>query len=331
VSQLPPHIAVRRREQRARRRRRRRLTSLGICLAVLAAGTLVLTTQGVGGLAGHGGSRASTASGHRTLVAGVPQAGLGSSPKIPGGRGGLAAVIAAGNAEINRLAALNLPVYCGGPHGNEVAFTFDDGPGVLTHLAVRKLRQAKERATFFVVGRSIHNFPGYLGRELKVAAIGDHTYTHPDLIGLPPTQVRFQLERTAQKIRAESGKRVNLWRPPYEAADAAVRRVAQQLGMLEILWSVDSRDWFGASWDQIVKIVETGLRPGAIVLFHENHGQTIRALTTLLPYLRRHHLRSVSLPQLFASDPPSVTQLRRGSGGCGEPNYLRSGIGVARG
>ena len=58
---------------------------------------------------------------------------------------------------------------------------------------------------------------------------------------------------------------------------------------------------------------------------HENRGQTIRALTTLLPYLHSHHLRSVSLPELFASDPPSVAQLRRGPAGCGLGRRVRTG------
>jgi hypothetical protein len=38
----------------------------------------------------------------------------------------------------------------------------------------------------------------------------------------------------------------------------------------------------------------------------------IRALTTLLAVLHRRHLRSVSIPELLASDPPSLAQLRRG-------------------
>jgi peptidoglycan/xylan/chitin deacetylase (PgdA/CDA1 family) len=235
--------------------------------------------------------------------------------------------MAAGNVEIRRLVAFGLPVYCGGPRGNEVAFTFDDGPGVYTYLALRKLRQAHERVTFFVVGKSMNSWPGYLPRELKLAAIGDHTYQHLDLVTLPPAQVNFQLERAAQMIRAQSGERVVLWRPPYGASNPAVERIARRLGLLEILWSTDSRDSLGANWAGIIGNVEAGLRPGAIILFHENRGQTIRALTTLLPYLHRHHLRSVSLPELFASDPPTVAQLRRGLDGCGPHGSLVRGAG----
>jgi peptidoglycan-N-acetylglucosamine deacetylase len=224
---------------------------------------------------------------------------------------------AIGNARIERLARLGLPIYCAGKRGNEVAFTFDDGPGPYTLLAIKKLREAGERATFFVVGRNIPLYPGYLRRELHVAAIGDHTYTHPALIALLPNEVNWELRRTARSIEVNSGQHVDLWRPPYELHDAITDRIAERLGLLEILWNVDSADSLGANWAQIIKNVEAKLRPGAIVLMHENHGQTIRALTTLLPLLHRRHLRSVSLSQLFATDPPSVAQVRKGARACG--------------
>ena len=82
------------------------------------------------------------------------------------------------------------------------------------------------------------------------------------------------------------------------------------------MWSMDSRDSLGANWAGIIENVESDLRPGAIILMHENRGQTIRALTTLLPVLHHRHLQSVSLPELFATDPPSPAQIRRGPAGC---------------
>lgn len=222
-----------------------------------------------------------------------------------------------GNSTIARLAALGLPVYCGGPRGHELALTFDDGPGVYTHYALKKLARAHEGSTFFDVGRSIDGYRGYLGKELGVASIGDHTYTHPNLTHLGAAQVTNQIASTKIKIERASGQPVNLFRPPYGARNTVVDGTLKRLGMLDILWSVDSADSLGADYAQIIKNVEAGLRPGAIVELHENRGQTIRALTTLLPELRRRHLRSVSLPELFATDPPSVAQVRRGGRGCG--------------
>jgi peptidoglycan/xylan/chitin deacetylase (PgdA/CDA1 family) len=231
-------------------------------------------------------------------------------------RSRLAALDAIGDTNIRRLARLGLPIYCAGPRGREVAFTFDDGPGPYTYLALKKLREAGDRATFFVVGRSMDFFPGHLPSELRLAAIGDHTYTHPVLPSLSSAGITSEIQRTEQKIEAQIGERVYLFRPPYGARDGTVDQIARQLGVLEILWTVDSGDSLGANWAGIIRNVEAGLRPGAIVLMHENRGQTIRALTTLLPELHRRHLRSVSLPELFASDPPSVAQVRRGSAGC---------------
>ena len=250
---------------------------------------------------------------------------MGHQPR--GSAGALGARELIGNRTVRRLAKLGLPIYCGGHHGDEVAFTFDDGPGPYTSLALKKLRETGERATFFVVGRSVDRFPGYLPRELKEAAIGDHTYTHPELTALAPNVVYSEIARTAQRIRAESGEHVDLFRPPYELHNATVDRVAKQLGLLEILWNVDSADSLGADYAQITRNVEAGLRPGSIVLMHENRGQTIRALTALLPELHRRHLRSVSIPELLASDPPSVAQVRAGPAGCGLGGAARAGSG----
>jgi peptidoglycan/xylan/chitin deacetylase (PgdA/CDA1 family) len=296
-----------RREEARRRRRRRGLIEAAAAIAVgvaAAAGVAIAASGGSGGPKPH-------------PAAGLTQASQPQPPAKPVSSSRFAAIDAAGRAEIARLAHYGLPVYCGGPHGNEVAFTFDDGPGVYTHFAVKKLTQAGERATFFVVGKSMDAWPGWLLKELKLAAIGDHTYHHPLLTALSADEVRSELALTKQKIESDSGQPVDLFRPPYGGRNATVDGIAKSLGLLEIMWTQDSRDSLDADWLGIIHNVEAALRPGAIILMHENHGQTIRALTTLLPELRRRHLRSVSLPELFATDPPTVAQLRRGPDGCG--------------
>ncbi|MHB8694471.1 MAG: polysaccharide deacetylase family protein [Solirubrobacteraceae bacterium] len=216
-----------------------------------------------------------------------------------------------------RLLRVDRPIYCAGNRGHAIALTFDDGPGPYTQLVLRKLAKYHQHATFFDVGRSMNYFPGYLRRELRLAAIGDHTYSHPPLTALPAAQISYQLRATKRQIEAQSGQHVNLFRPPYELYNNTVERIAHRLRMLTILWNVDSQDSLGAGYAQIVANVEAGLHPGAIILMHENHGQTIRALTTILPQLRRRHLHSVSIPQLLATDPPSNAQLRHGGLGCG--------------
>ena len=309
-----PRLTARRAARQAQLRRRR-LTAAGmLILIVVAAAAAIAAASGGSGTASHTSSKL----------------GAGATPppqRAPSHSNPLTSEDAKGVRNIRRLARLGLPVYCAGPRGNAVAFTFDDGPGPYTHYAVKKLRQSGERATFFVVGRSMNNFPGWLPRELPLAAIGDHTYTHPLLTYLSPDAVMSEISRTKAKIEHDSGQPVTLFRPPYGARNATVDHVAQSLGLLDIIWTVDSADSLGANWAGIIQNVERGLHPGAIILMHENRGQTIRALTTLLPELHRRHLRSVSLPELFATDPPSVAQLRRGPTGCGVGGRVPSGGG----
>ena len=103
----------------------------------------------------------------------------------------------------------------------------------------------------------------------------------------------------------------------YEARNGVVDATARRLRLLEILWTVDNGDSEGANHARIARNVRHGLGNGAIVLMHENRGQTIRALKfEILPALGRRHLRLVTVPQLLARDPPTKAQLQRGLDGC---------------
>jgi peptidoglycan/xylan/chitin deacetylase (PgdA/CDA1 family) len=84
-----------------------------------------------------------------------------------------------------------------------------------------------------------------------------------------------------------------------------------------VLWNVDPRDWATSDWRAIGDRVLAGLHPGAIVILHETRPQTLIALERIvLPALARRHLTAVSVPELLALDPPSLTQLREGYAGC---------------
>jgi peptidoglycan/xylan/chitin deacetylase (PgdA/CDA1 family) len=283
-----------------------------IAAVVVAAGVVLVLTLPVSGVA----RRPRSASASASALIRAAEAVVDSLP-APHVTPQLVAIEARGNARIRQLARLGRPIFCAGHRGHALALTFDDGPGVYTYLALRKLAAAHERATFFVVGKSINAFPRYLGKELAVGALADHTYTHPDLAVLGRAQVRSELASDRRLIAHRSGQRVDLFRPPYGATDPTVLVTARRMGLLTILWTQDSGDSLGANYAAITRNVERAMRPGAIILMHENRGQTIRALTALLPALHRRHLYSVSLPELFATDPPSVAQVKRGHAACG--------------
>jgi len=272
-------------------------------IVLLAAALIALLLSG-----GSGGQQ-------RARAAGVRGAAETTGARTPAR--GLVATAYANSPEMRRLIAFGRPIYCAGRHGNEVALTYDDGPGPYTRLMLKKLREHDVHATFFVVGRNIDLVPGATRAERAIGAVGDHTFTHPVLTALAPSEAEREIVSTQVALERASGGPVVLFRPPYGAHDATVDGIARAHGLLEILWTVDSADSLGANYAQIARNVIAGLRPGAIILMHENHGQTIRAMPTIFAALARRHIRTVSVPQLLTEDPPGLAQVRHGWSGCG--------------
>jgi len=258
---------------------------------------------------------------------------LGSGPKVdgqaaggkasPGGAADWRKPLSTPQQEadaVARLASIGKPVYCGGGRvGRYVALTFDDGPGAYTHFAIRKLKKWKARVTFFVVGDRLREpaWKRWAQRETELAAIADHSWTHPYLPGLDLAGVRTEIADTKSLAEQVTGTKVQVFRPPYGARNASIDAIAAQQGLAQIIWDVDSADSAGANYAGIARNVIAGLKPGGIILMHENRGQTIRALPTILPQLKKKHLTAVTVPELLALDPPSQAQLDAGANGCG--------------
>ena len=300
-----------RRAARARALRRRRLRRVTLAALVVALALAALL-----------GSLASRRSAGRTAIrATAPSVAAPRRPAVAR-QSRMKAQLAA----VRRLAAYGLPLFCGGRAKPMVALTFDDGPGPYTRLAIAKLRKHHLRATFFLVGKQIRAYPGLAPLENPVGAAGDHTMTHPFLPALPHAEMVQEIAGAKALIEQVTARPVVLFRPPYEGRTLAIEGEVRALGMLEVLWNVDSGDSLGANYAGIERNVLAGLHPGSIILMHENHGQTIRALLTIFAALARDHLRAVTIPELVEQDPPSLAQLRAGGRGCGV--WLQAGNGA---
>jgi peptidoglycan/xylan/chitin deacetylase (PgdA/CDA1 family) len=252
------------------RRRRRHAVTLAALIGVLGLAVMlaiVVSRRPVG----------------RTAVrAAPPSAAVALGPAAARGRRSEAQLGA-----VERLAAYGLPLFCGGRSKRMVALTFDDGPSPYTRLAIAKLRKHHLRVTFFLVGKQIRAFPGLARLEKPVGVVGDHTMTHPFLPALPRAEMVQEIAGAKALIEHVTAQPVVLFRPPYEGRTPAIDREVRALGMLEVLWNVDSGDSLGANYAGIERNVLAGLHPGSIILMHENHGQTIRALLTIFAALAR--------------------------------------------
>ena len=215
-----------------------------------------------------------------------------------------------------------LLAYRHGPARRDVAIGFDDGPWRDTPAFVRMLERAHAPATFFLIGRQIApSDRAMLVRELADGdALGDHTFTHPNLTAA--RDVRSQLQRTITAIRALTGYTPCVFRPPYGAYDASVVRTAGSLGLATVLWNADPSDWSRPGTRAIVRRVLAQVRPGSIVISHDGGGpraQTLAAYPAIIASLRRLGYAIVTIPELLGFPPVYVPCARS----C-------DGIGVAR-
>lgn len=279
--------------------------------AVVSALIVALLLQPFSAAAGRRSGAPDTGSNRRMEVV-----TRGEQPAAEGGRDDAPAPVAGiPGRTFARLLGSGAPVYCGAGVEPLVALTFDDGPGVLTQQTLDLLRERGMTATFFLAGKLLGEgrFEGLPTRAARLGALGDHTWDHVLTVGMSSAELEEQIARTRRAIAAESGERVVLFRPPLGRHDDRVDAYVRSLGMLTVLWSVDSGDSQGARADRIVRAVRASLSPGDIVLLHENRGTTQNALPRILDLVESRGYTTVTVPELLAQDPPTNAQLRTGT------------------
>jgi peptidoglycan/xylan/chitin deacetylase (PgdA/CDA1 family) len=254
-----------------------------------------------------------------TAVA-APNSPPGTQPILPGFGplllSGPLPSASAQQAALDRYKALGLPIFCGGTQHKYLALTFDDGPGPQTRKVMRMLAESGQRATFFSIGREIPKSPAIPRLEAQSGAVGNHTFNHPDLTKLDRIVMASELQQGQDALQTATGVQTQLFRPPYGAHNPAVDAQIGQLGMLNVIWDVDTQDAIGATAPEVVASAKDGMKRGAIVLMHENRPQTLVALPTILKMLQRRGYRSVTIPELLALNPPPDDLVRGGFIAC---------------
>jgi cellulose synthase/poly-beta-1,6-N-acetylglucosamine synthase-like glycosyltransferase/peptidoglycan/xylan/chitin deacetylase (PgdA/CDA1 family) len=193
---------------------------------------------------------------------------------------------------------------------HRIALTFDDGPDPdWTPRIAQTLRRLEVPATFFVVGERVVRYPGIVRDLVRDGfEIGDHTFHHASLSGLPGWQRSLEISLTESAVAGAAGIRPRLVRPPYSSEPNAVTAdVARSFatiardGHLIALSNLDSEDWRRPGVAQIVRRSTPKGERGGIVLMHDGGGdrsQTIAALERLVPRLERRGFRFVSVSAL---------------------------------
>lgn len=199
-------------------------------------------------------------------------------------------------------------IWSGSPSTRRVALTFDDGPrpGITEHV-LDLLNDADAHATFFVVGQSVAG-GGDRARALlrrmrdEGHEIGNHSYSHPNVARLGVAELHREISRAEESIEAACGVRPRLFRPPGGGMDFnAVRSLASTGLSGVVLWSIDPSDWKDPSRDVVWRHVADALHPGAIILLHDTHEETLRGLPLLLDLIQARGFEIVTVSELVAN------------------------------
>ena len=169
-----------------------------------------------------------------------------------------------------------------------VALTFDDGPSSeCTPRLLDILKKENVKATFFLVGKNIkENEDIVIRMKNEGHLIGNHTFNHPNVIGMSEEQFGKELSMVSDKFKEITGKEMTkFYRAPQGKLSFDNLKMAQKLGYKTFFWSLAYVDWntdAQPTKEEAFSKLLTRVHPGAIVLLHNTSSTNGEILDELL-------------------------------------------------
>jgi len=197
-----------------------------------------------------------------------------------------------------------------GKNPRQLALTYDDGPNDPHTLRLLEvLAKHDVRAAFFLIGRYVQQRP-QIAREVAQAghALGNHTFTHPNLIFCSQMQTRIQLQECTRAIEDATSQTPKLFRPPFGGRRPSTLRIVRELGLTPVMWDVTGFDWNAHSSAAVEQKVTKQTRGGSIILLHDgSHRQlgvdrshTVAATDALISRYKAEGYQFNTIPEMFA-------------------------------
>lgn len=182
------------------------------------------------------------------------------------------------------------------PNKKAIAITFDDGPSKYTKQILSLFKKHKGNATFFVIGNKVKLYSETLQTMVKNGnEIGNHSYNHKYLTRVTDDELLNQIQDTQNIIKETTGFTPKLFRPTYGSINKHLR---DKVKLDIIMWSVDTSDWKTSSAKKIADRALRTIQDGDIILMHDTHSQTIKALELMLPKLAEEGYQFVTVSEL---------------------------------
>jgi len=191
----------------------------------------------------------------------------------------------------------------------QLALTYDDGPNDPHTLRLLEvLAKHGVKATFFLVGRFVQRRPDIV-RELAQAGhvLGNHTFSHPNLIFASQARTRRELELCRQALHDAIGEHSRLFRPPFGGRRPATLRIARSLGLEPVMWSVSGFDWRGKPASYVEQKVRSRMHDRDVILLHDgshaafgaDRSQSVAATDHLISEFKSQGYDFATIPEMM--------------------------------
>jgi len=199
----------------------------------------------------------------------------------------------------------DIPIYSVEVPDKLAAITFDcawganDIPEILDTL-----KDSDIKATFFIVGQWAEKYP----EAVKMIAqdghdIANHSYSHLRMGTLERAKIQSEIMKCDDVLEKLSETKCDLFRAPYGDYNNSVLSEARKQGYYTIQWDVDSLDWKpGISREEILQRIDMKIKPGSIILFHNDTKHTAKLLPEIITNLKGKGYRLIPVSQLIKKD-----------------------------
>lgn len=178
-----------------------------------------------------------------------------------------------------------------------IALTFDDGPGPYTDELIDGLEKLNAKASFFLVGEKIKSYPDTVAKIAgKGHLIGNHTYSHIKLTALSPDEIKKEIDKTNEEIKAITGEAPQFFRPPFGRYNSDT---LNYVDMISVRWSKDTIDWKYEDEEKLYRYLIKNAGDGEIFLMHDVEKTTVKGVLRAIETLQKQGYKFVRADELL--------------------------------
>jgi probable sporulation protein (polysaccharide deacetylase family) len=195
------------------------------------------------------------------------------------------------------------PIYKGNPNKPmaslmiNVAWGNEYIPGMLEVLDKENVK-----ATFFFDG-------SWLSKNIETARtiqekgheLSNHAYSHKDMSKLGREETVREIELTQKLLKEKLGVDNKLFAPPSGDFSELTVKVAYEMNLKTVLWTLDTVDWKKPPSDSIVRKIAARVEPGSLILMHPTES-SLGALPGMIAEIKEKGLKLGTVSELLSSD-----------------------------